>query len=465
MSSASRGSSSEDRADKASRKCVAGEPPAEREFWERYWELLRVKGVKAGMERWYERSCAQFIRVWKPRRLKEATAADVTQFLGLLAQQPDAEGWKVRQADHALRILFEEMLRSPWASRWPVGLPELEGWMEGPEGGGKMPMPANAAQARFAEQVNKMIRAMRCLHYSYRTEETYVGWAQRFLTFARAETIEGLNGAKVRSFLERLAVRDKVSASTQNQALNALVMFFREGLSKELGELGEFAPAKRPKRIPVVLTGEEVRRVLNCMQGEERLMARLLYGSGLRLMECLRLRVQDVDMERRQITVRDGKGGKDRVTMLPEGVVSELSAHLERVRRQHEEDLRRGQGEVYLPDALARKYPNASKEWAWQYVFPADRLSVDPRSGRVRRHHACENTLQRAVSAAVRKASIPKAATCHTLRHSFATLLIEGGYDIRTVQELMGHKDVSTTQIYTHVLSKPGMGVRSPLDG
>jgi integron integrase len=370
----------------------------------------------------------------------------------------------VRQADHALRLLFEEMLKSPWASQWPVGLPELEGWMEGPEGGGRMPVPANAAQARFAEQVNKMIRTMRCLHYSYRTEETYVGWAQRFLTFARAETLEGLNGAKVRSFLERLAVRDKVSASTQNQALNALVMFFREGLSKELGELGEFAPAKRPRRIPVVLTREEVRRVLNCMNGVERLMARLLYGSGLRLMECVRLRVQDVDMERRQITVRDGKGGKDRITMLPEGWCRSWW----RIWKGSGGSTRKicdwARGRCICRTRCRGSIPNAAKEWAWQYVFPADRLSVDPRSGRVRRHHACENTLQRAVSLAVRKASIPKAATCHTLRHSFATLLIEAGYDIRTVQELMGHKDVSTTQIYTHVLSKPGMGVKSPLD-
>jgi integron integrase len=193
-------------------------------------------------------------------------------------------------------------------------------------------------------------------------------------------------------------------------------------------------------------------------------MARLLYGSGLRLMECVRLRVKDVDLERRQIAVRDGKGAKDRVTMLPEALVSELEEHLKHVKRQHEEDLKAGQGEVYLPEALSRKYPQASREWAWQYVFPADRLSVDPRTGRVRRHHACENTLQRAVSAAVKQAGIAKAASCHTLRHSFATHSLERGYDIRTVQELLGHESVETTQIYTHVMQKPGLGVKSPLD-
>ncbi len=194
-------------------------------------------------------------------------------------------------------------------------------------------------------------------------------------------------------------------------------------------------------------------------------MARLLYGSGLRLMECVRLRVKDLDLARRQILVRDGKGSKDRVTMVPEALVSELEEHLKRVQGQHDRDLSTGEGEVYLPDALSRKYPNAAKEWAWQYVFPADRLSVDPRSNKIRRHHACENTLQRAVSAAVKQAGIAKAASCHSLRHSFATQLLEGGYDIRTVQELLGHESVETTQIYTHVMQKPGLGVKSPLDG
>jgi integron integrase len=426
--------------------------------------VLRSQGVKPGAEPWYERWCLRFIRELKPRRLRDATAEDVSQFLGLQAMQPEATGWRIRQADHALRLLLCDVMRLPWASEWPVGLPELEGWMEGPEGGQRLPVPEDGAQGRFAEQVNRMIRTLRCLHYSYRTEEAYVGWAQRFLSFANAGSIEQLDASRVRAFLEMLALKGKVAASTQNQALNALVFFFREGLKQDLGALGDFAPAKRPRKVPMVLTRSEVERLLACMTGEHRLMALLLYGSGLRLMECVRLRVQDIDLERRQITVRDGKGAKDRRTMLPEAAVAALTAHLAEVKSRHEEDVREGRGDVYMPDALGRKYPSAARNWAWQYVFPADRLSVDPRTGKVRRHHACENTLQRAVGAAVRKAGIPKAASCHTLRHTFATLLIEAGYDIRTVQELLGHKDVTTTQIYTHVLSKPGMGVRSPLD-
>jgi Phage integrase, N-terminal SAM-like domain/Phage integrase family len=290
-----------------SRQRAADEPEAEHAFWCRYWEALRVKGVPAGREVWYERACARFIRELKPRRLKEADSKDVTQFLGLLAQQPESCAWKIRQADDALRILFQQMVRCSWAEQWPVGLPELDGWMEGPEGGGKMPVPADGAQARFAQQVNKMIASLRCLHYSYRTEEAYVGWARRFLTFSQAQLIEEMDADKVHRYLEKLAVADKVSASTQNQALNALVFFFREGLGKQLGELGEFTPAKRPRKIPVVLTRNELDRLFACLTGEHRLMARLLYGSGLRLMDCVRLRVKDVDLERRQIVVRDAR--------------------------------------------------------------------------------------------------------------------------------------------------------------
>jgi integron integrase len=269
---------------------------------------------------------------------------------------------------------------------------------------------------------------------------------------------------KVLVFLEYLALRRKVAASTQNLALNALVFLFNQVLKKPLGDMGEFARAKRPRRLPVVLTRQEVESVLNCLNGIYQLMAGLLYGSGLRLMECLRLRVQDVDFGYRQIVVRNAKGGKDRIVPLPQRFSDPLKAHLEQRKTLHQDDLAKGFGEVYLPDALSRKYPNAIREWGWQYVFPSAKLSVDPRSGQTRRHHAHESGLQKAIKKAARQADISKRVSCHCLRHSFATHLLEAGYDIRTVQELLGHADVATTMIYTHVLNTPGVSVRSPAD-
>ena len=273
-----------------------------------------------------------------------------------------------------------------------------------------------------------------------------------------------MGAAEVEAFLTHLAVEGGVAASTQNQAKSALLFLYKEVLGVELPWLDGVASAKAPKRLPVVLTRDEVRAALDRTEGTPGLMLRLIYGTGVRVMECLRLRVKDLDFARREIVVREGKGFKDRVTMLPESLVAPLREHLVRVRALHERDLREGGGEVYLPYALARKYPAAGREWAWQYVFPSARLSVDPRSGAVRRHHADEKSVQRALRQAVRDAGIHKPASPHTLRHSFATHLLEGGQDIRTVQELLGHKDVSTTMIYTHVLNRGARGVMSPLD-
>ncbi|MGH8495068.1 MAG: integron integrase, partial [Gammaproteobacteria bacterium] len=264
--------------------------------------------------------------------------------------------------------------------------------------------------------------------------------------------------------LTHLATKRNVAASTQNQALSAILFLYREVLEVDLPWLENITRAKRPARLPVVLTVAEVAKLLTCMDGTSGLMARLLYGAGLRVLECARLRVKDIEFARNEIVVREGKGAKDRVTVLPRSLVERLQLHLGGVRTLHEQDLERGFGEVQLPHALARKYPKAGREWGWQYVFPADRLSVDPRSGARRRHHVDEKGLRRAMEAARREASIAKPATPHTLRHSFATHLLESGYDIRTVQELLGHKDVSTTMIYTHVLNRGGRGVRSPLD-
>jgi len=317
-------------------------------------------------------------------------------------------------------------------------------------------------KARLFDQVREV---MRLKHYSLRTERTYLEWMKRFIFFHQKRHPREMGAVEVKGFLTDLAVRRGVAASTQNQALNALVFLYREVLGVTLGDIGEYARAKRPERLPVVLTRTEVQRLLAALQGTYQLMGQLLYGTGMRLMECIRLRVKDVDFEQNQIMVRDGKGQKDRVTVLPARVKEALRDHLGRVKLRHEQDLLEGHGQVYLPNGLARKYPMADREWAWQWVFPSAKLSNDPRSGKERRHHVQEVGLQRAVKEAVRLAGINKPASCHSLRHSFATHLLEAGYDIRTVQELLGHKDVSTTMIYTHVMQQPGIGVRSPLDG
>jgi integron integrase len=306
--------------------------------------------------------------------------------------------------------------------------------------------------------------AIRRRHYSRRTEETYVHWIKRFIYFSGRRHPAEMGAQEVTAFLNHLARERKVAASTQNQALSALLFLYKEALGTPLPWLDALERAVRPARMPTVLTRGEVGRLLAAMRGTKLLMASLLYGAGLRLNECLALRVKDVDFEYRQIVVRDGKGAKDRVTMLPLSMVAPLQQHLERVKGLHERDLARGCGDVELPDALARKYPRAPYEWGWKFVFPSYRLSVDPETGVVRRHHVYENFLIRGVKEAARAAGIAKHVSCHTLRHSFATHLLESGYDIRTVQELLGHSDVSTTMIYTHVLNKGGKGVRSPLD-
>jgi integron integrase len=322
---------------------------------------------------------------------------------------------------------------------------------------------AAAAPRRTLTEV--MRRQMRLRHYSLRTEEAYVGWVKRFIRFHQPRHPREMGGPEVKVFLEHLAVEGNVSASTQNQALQALLFVYAHVLEMNVDDLGEVVRARRPKGLPTVLSRGEAATLLGALEGSVRLVAQVLYGSGLRLLEGLRLRVKDLDFERGQILVRDGKGFKDRVSMLPASLVEPLQEQLRVARRIYESDAEAGLGEVWLPEALAVKYPNAAREWCWQWVFPAKQISVDPRTGARRRHHVHENAVQKAVKLAVRKAGLTKPATCHTLRHSFATHLLENGYDIRTVQELLGHKDVSTTQIYTHVMAKPGIGVRSPLDG
>jgi len=318
-----------------------------------------------------------------------------------------------------------------------------------------------AVTSHLLDQVRQAIRTR---HYSDRTEEAYVGWVRRFVLFHDKRPPAEMGAAEVSRFLTSLAVDRKVAASTQNQALAAVLFLYKDVLGRDPGWLDDVVRAKRPQRLPMVLPRQEVHALLAAFDGVSWSMTMLLYGSGLRLMECLRLRVKDVDLGRGEVLVREGKGDKDRVTMLPSAVVPRLSAHLERVRGLHAADLAAGLGRVALPDALARKYAQADREWGWQWVFPASTISADPRTGERRRHHLHESVPQRAIREARRHVGIAKPVGPHTLRHCFATHLLEAGYDIRTVQELLGHSDVKTTMIYTHVLNRGGRGVQSPAD-
>jgi len=308
---------------------------------------------------------------------------------------------------------------------------------------------------------------MRVQHYSIRTERTYVGWIERFIRHHRFQSRDELAvqpEARIEEFLTHLAVDGKVAPSTQNQAMNSLLYLYRQVLGMSLDGRIDAVRAERKVRLPVVLTPDEVGRLLTVMEGQPGLMSRLIYGTGMRIMECVRLRIKDVDFGMNEITVRSGKGDKDRLVPLPQSLSPALREHRERVRIMHEQDLASGGGSVYLPHALERKYPHAAREWIWQYLFPAQTVSEDPRSGIVRRHHVNEDTLGKALRQAVHRAGIPKHVSPHTLRHSFATHLLQRGTDIRTIQALLGHNDLSTTMIYTHVLRQGGMGTRSPLD-
>lgn len=320
--------------------------------------------------------------------------------------------------------------------------------------------PTRQKPKKLLEQVRD---AMRLKHYAYRTEATYLQWIKRYILFHDKRHPKDMGRLEIESFLTDLAVNQHVAASTQNQALNALLFLYHKVLGIEIDGINAVR-ANPPRNLPVVLTKAEVGAVIPKIDGHHQLVVKLLYGSGLRLSEALRLRVKDLDFAQQQLIIRDGKGRKNRVTMLPTSIISELQDYLVGIRRQHQQDLGRGFGSVYLPFALERKYPNANRDWIWQYVFPAGRIVKDPRSGEMRRHHLHESGVQKALKRAVRQVGISKKVGCHTFRHSFATHLLENGYDIRTIQELLGHKDVKTTMIYTHVLNRGGRGVRSPLD-
>ena len=335
----------------------------------------------------------------------------------------------------------------------------------GPGLGPTVAKPAGGAPSQRKPKLLEQMRdALRSRHYSRSTERTYLMWVRRFIFFHGVRHPAEMAEPEINAFLTHLAVKENVSASTQNQALSALLFLYRHLIGREVGDLGDVIRARKPKRLPVVMTREEVKAVFANLEGDKWLMASLMYGAGLRLMECLRLRVQDIDFARNEILVRDGKGAKDRVTMLPESPQAQLRDHLKRVKATHEKDLAEGWGRVQLPPALAKKYPNAPQDWRWQWVFPQKKRWRNPSTGEEGRHHMDQSLLQKAFKRAVRQADLTKRATCHTLRHSFATHLLDSGYDIRTVQELLGHNDVRTTMIYTHVLNRGGKGVRSPVD-
>jgi integron integrase len=351
-----------------------------------------------------------------------------------------------RQLVHALRLAGVPMtISATWVTR-PRALPLSE---------------AKVKPDEFLRRVREQVRVM---HYSRRTEKAYVGWAHRFLQFHRYRDPELMGAREVGLFLTHLAVQGEVSAGTQNQALSALVFLFQQVLGRSPGELVDVVRAKRPLKLPCVLTPDEVTAVLAHLEGVTRLMGSLMYGTGLRLLECLRLRVKDIDLEKREVTVRDGKGAKDRVTVFPERLRQLLRTHLKELQDTFQKEVGSGQWDVPLPRALARKYPSATREWVWQWIFPAGRMGIHPRTGQRVRYHLHESVMQRAFKEATRLAGLQKPATCHTLRHSFATHLLEEGYDIRTIQELLGHSDVSTTMIYTHVLNRGGKAVKSPFD-
>lgn len=421
---------------------------------------------------WYVKHAEEYLSEVDKRPVSTHDKSDVENWLSELGRKVHISDWQYRQCVEAVGCLMRAanspaLHKVDW-TYWLDGGQRLEQGhatfgRENKSVKAQLSNPTGVALSEGDDLYEAFIRAIRLAGLAYKTEQSYGDWLRRFLKFTKQAHRSPREPDAVKAFLEHLVLERNVSASTQNQALNALVFLFRHIFRQPL-ELGEYTYAKRPRRLPHVLTQSEVARLLQAMKGRNQLMASLLYGTGLRLMECLRLRVKDVDFGYRQITVRQGKGGKDRVVPLPERLITDLERQLQQTSALHQQDLADGFGEVWLPEALSRKYPSASTSTAWQFLFPSSRLSVDPRTGKPRRHHLHESVLQKAVKQSARHVAIHKRISCHTLRHSFATHLLENGYDIRTVQELLGHADLSTTMIYTHVLNRGSAGVRSPLD-
>ena len=450
------------------------------EFWENYSLFLLKQSVSKKYITYYILRTKQYIAAFPDEHVRNHSAHHVEKYLNKVGYNTFLEPWQLGQIVDAIRILFCLALKSSWANDfdweyWRLSAKQLEAdhatvardYTDALE---SLDMPeldescSKALHERYQPALAEVVKAVRLKNYSIRTEKTYRNWIARFFYYHKPTDVHNLSAKEVKQYLEYLVLKRNVSVSTQKQALNALAFLFNQVWEIPLTNLESFIGAKRPRKLPVVLSRDEVRQVFEQLKGTHHLMAGLLYGGGLRLMECVTLRVLDVDFDCNQLLIRNAKGAKDRVVPLPQRFKAALQEQIAFVKRLHQQDLKNGLGEVYLPESLSHKYQQAAREFRWQYVFPSSTVSVDPRTGAIRRHHLHETSLQKIIRRAVTQAGITKHATSHTFRHSFATHLLESGYDIRTVQELLGHSEVSTTMIYTHVLNTPGISVRSPAD-
>ncbi|MEJ1385347.1 MAG: integron integrase [Candidatus Sedimenticola sp. (ex Thyasira tokunagai)] len=443
-------------------------------FWEQYLEVVQLFRVPDKALPWYRRHVQAYIDAHPNTRLKGQTPDNLQRWFNLMGRNAALSTWQYRQRVDALRLLYCHLLKIPWAKDF-----DWDYWSSGAQPLGNdhptvartyemidkaVSNPKNDLARHYPDVFRKYLAAARIPDYSISTEQTYLHWINRFLRFHKNALPQGCAEREVASFLEYLAVQRKVSGATQSLALNALVFLYARVLETPLGDIGPFRRPKHPRRIPTVLSPKEVEQVFSHIEGMKKLMICLMYGTGMRVMECVRLRIMDLDFAYKQINIRMAKGKKDRVVPMPQVMVDILQKQMAWVKLKHDKDLQDGFGRVMIPEALSRKYPNAERELRWQYLFPASRIAQDPRSGIMRRHHIHPSVIQKAVKKASAEAGITKRVTSHTFRHSFATHLLESGSDIRTVQELLGHSDVATTMIYTHVTKKGGLGVASPLD-
>ena len=449
-------------------------------FFDIYLKCLLNSSIPEKQQRWYVKRVEEFIKGQNGRKIKYLASADIENYFNMIGRQNRLKSWQFYQCIDAIRILYCQLLMTPVCQDvdWQYWLDSAKQLEDGhPTTARQLTNeelvfikerkdvgPLKQVRTTHHELIVRFTSEIRRRGYAYRTEQSYEQWLCRFILFCDNASPQEQSAAKIKSFLDYLAIQRKVSASTQNQALNALVFFYKQVLGRELLELDNFVRAKRPKKLPVVLSRREVDLLINQLQGVHRLIASLLYGTGMRLMEGLRLRIQDIDFDYQRIHVHHAKGSKDRYVPLPAILVDALQQQINKVEQLHTLDLAAGYGETILPDALSRKFPNAGHELKWQFLFPSGRLAVDPYSGVIRRHHLHESAIQKAIKRAAELCHINKRVSCHVLRHCFASHLLEANYDIRTVQELLGHANVSTTMIYTHVLSRPGVGAFSPLD-